>query len=88
MPTCKEGYVSKAVAKIMKWEEGGSCVLDFAQAVASGARGASDPLSPSAFKNAMKVLRFYRDHWVPSKDAYDAAVFCIIERAIQLGERR
>lgn len=87
MPTCEEGYVSKEIGKIMKWDDGGSCVLDFAQFVAGNVRGSTDSYSPDDFGNAMKVLRFYRDHWVPSKDAYDSAVLGLIKQAIILGER-
>lgn len=73
MPHCDEGYISKEIEEIMN----GRSVLQVALDLNMGLIGSKDATFEDNERN-YKIISFYIDHWVSSKNIFDNLVLCLL----------
>ena len=92
MPHHEEGYVSKHIAELMRWNDPASkrpsSVLEVAQLLHEITTGATELYSKEPEETAVEVINFYLDHWVTSKSTYDAAVHSLLTIALREYEEK
>lgn len=83
MPHHEEGYVSERISRLMNSNHAGGpvSILNFAQYLHDLTTGATDIWEDA--DDAVEVVKFYLEHWTPSKNKYDDTIKELLTIALE-----